>query len=399
MSTRAVAPYALLLSLVLGGSILPSAANAQSVSAVVRGEGAAGVMMTSRYRDRFDWGGGGSLRAGLLFLDGHLEARISATTLVYPVAGQVPGTLYQFAAGARGSIPVDPTLGGPWLDLDLGGGVTGDLVRFVWDGGVGWAFRPADILEIGPFVRYTMIVQSPGAAIPDHAHLLTFGLEVALRIPIVETVTERVVEPGAGDRDEDGVVDDRDQCPDEPEDPDGVADGDGCAETDHDGDGIEDAGDRCPSTPETANGYIDDDGCPDTEPPAQTVERPEPEARPLEQRVQFRTGSDRVSARYIDVIRELCSIADAHPSAVIRVVGHADETGTTAGNQRLGAARAGAVTEQLILVCNLDPARIETYSFGDSRVECDDAESRADRQECHARNRRAEFYLVERTEM
>lgn len=395
MTVRALA---LLLLSLLGAPI--SAAQAQGVGVVLRGDGAAGVMMTPRYRDRFDWGGGGSVRAGLLLLDGHLEPRLSATTLFFPVAGQVPGTLYQFAAGVRGILPVDPVAGGPWLDVDLGGGVTGDLGRFVWDVGVGWAFHPADIFEVGPFARYTMIVQADGAPIPDHAHLLTFGVEIAFRIPVGETVTETIVEPGAGDRDEDGIIDDRDQCPDQPEDADGIGDADGCPETDFDGDGLEDTADRCPSAPETVNGYIDDDGCPDTEPPsAESAERPEPEAHPLEPRVQFRTGSDRVSARYIDAIREICTIADQHPNAVIRVVGHADETGTTAGNQRLGAARAGAVTEQLILVCHLDPARIETYSFGDSRVDCENAASRPDRIECNARNRRAEFYLVERTEM
>ena len=382
---------ALLLAIALA---LPGTVEAQSVSAVVRAEGVAGVMLTDRFRDRFDWGGGGSVRAGLGFLDDYLEVRISGTTLFFPVEGQVPGTLYQFAAGARGNLPIDPVVGGPWLDLDLGGGVTGELPRFVFDVGAGWAFRPAEIFEIGPVVRYTMIVQEDGAAVPDHSHILTFGLEVALRIPIVETVTERVVEAAAQDRDDDGVLDENDECPDEPEDRDGLADADGCPETDHDGDGIEDGSDQCPSAPETANGYLDEDGCPDTEPPPVTT-TPEPEAQPLEPRVQFRTGSDHVSPRYIDAIREICAIAEANPNAIIRVVGHADETGTTAGNQRLGAARSGAVTEQLILVCNLPPERIETYSFGDSRVECDDAGSREDARECHARNRRAEFFLVE----
>ena len=97
----------------------------------------------------------------------------------------------------------------------------------------------------------------------------------------------------------------------------------------------------------------------------------------------------------MDEIRRICEIAAEHPNATIRVVGHADETGSQAGNHRLGAARSGAVTEQLILVCNLPPTRIETYSFGDSQVDCADAETRADTEECHSRNRRAEFFLIE----
>jgi hypothetical protein len=36
---------------------------------------------------------------------------------------------------------------------------------------------------------------------------------------------------------------------------------------DHDGDGIPDEDDRCPYDPETKNGYLDEDGCPDVAPP------------------------------------------------------------------------------------------------------------------------------------
>src|SRR5204862_3787943 len=104
-----------------------------------------------------------------------------------------------------------------------------------------------------------------------------------------------VFEPNIGDRDGDGIKDDVDKCPDEPEDRDGFQDEDGCPDPDNDkdgipdvddlcpnepgpkenrgcplqkdldrdGDGIPDAVDKCPDEPEDFDGYQDDDGCPD----------------------------------------------------------------------------------------------------------------------------------------
>ncbi|MCB9764693.1 MAG: OmpA family protein [Alphaproteobacteria bacterium] len=67
------------------------------------------------------------------------------------------------------------------------------------------------------------------------------------------------------DRDGDGITDDVDDCPDEPEDFDGVADEDGCPDIvyDTDGDGILDDADPCPKDPEDLDGFKDSDGCPD----------------------------------------------------------------------------------------------------------------------------------------
>ena len=72
-----------------------------------------------------------------------------------------------------------------------------------------------------------------------------------------------VFEPSIGDRDGDGIRDDVDQCPDEPEDFDHFEDSDGCPDPDNDQDGIPDRVDQCPNTPEDRDGVADDDGCPD----------------------------------------------------------------------------------------------------------------------------------------
>jgi outer membrane protein OmpA-like peptidoglycan-associated protein/opacity protein-like surface antigen len=68
---------------------------------------------------------------------------------------------------------------------------------------------------------------------------------------------------GKKDSDEDGILDDVDQCSDDPEDFDGFQDEDGCPDPDNDGDGIPDILDRCPDDPEDFDGFQDEDGCPD----------------------------------------------------------------------------------------------------------------------------------------
>jgi outer membrane protein OmpA-like peptidoglycan-associated protein len=68
---------------------------------------------------------------------------------------------------------------------------------------------------------------------------------------------------GPRDTDGDGIIDELDKCPTEPEDRDGFEDADGCPDPDNDKDGIPDVADRCPNEPEDKDGFEDADGCPD----------------------------------------------------------------------------------------------------------------------------------------
>jgi outer membrane protein OmpA-like peptidoglycan-associated protein len=65
------------------------------------------------------------------------------------------------------------------------------------------------------------------------------------------------------DNDRDGIPDERDKCPDAPEDKDGFEDDDGCPDPDNDGDGMPDGQDKCPDDPEDSDGFEDEDGCPE----------------------------------------------------------------------------------------------------------------------------------------
>ncbi len=99
---------------------------------------------------------------------------------------------------------------------------------------------------------------------------LTFGGGVGLLDsvggnPDVRAFIGIVFEPNIGDRDGDGLKDDVDRCPDDPEDFDDFEDQDGCPELDNDLDQILDVDDRCPNVPEDRDGVEDDDGCPETD--------------------------------------------------------------------------------------------------------------------------------------
>jgi outer membrane protein OmpA-like peptidoglycan-associated protein len=81
--------------------------------------------------------------------------------------------------------------------------------------------------------------------------------------PAVRIIAAWIFEPSIGDRDGDGIKDDVDRCPDDPEDLDDFEDLDGCPDPDNDRDGIPDVDDECPMVPEDRDGEEDEDGCPE----------------------------------------------------------------------------------------------------------------------------------------
>jgi len=107
-----------------------------------------------------------------------------------------------------------------------------------------------------------------------------------------ECAPKRVLIKTHSDKDGDTIVDDKDACPEKPEDFDEFEDEDGCPDPDNDkddildpldncpneagpektggcpdkdGDGIIDSKDACPTQPEDKDGFEDEDGCPDVD--------------------------------------------------------------------------------------------------------------------------------------
>ncbi|MFK7985303.1 MAG: OmpA family protein [Sandaracinaceae bacterium] len=141
--------------------------------------------------------------------------------------------------------------------LDLVAEVYGNYIMSGIDGGefgADGSMNLEGLLGLKIFVeRNSYLVLGGGGAIP------TSGATAA----DVRGMVGFIFEPSIGDRDGDGLLDDVDQCPDEPEDFDGFADEDGCPDPDNDRDGILDVDDECPMVPEDRDGDADEDGCPE----------------------------------------------------------------------------------------------------------------------------------------
>lgn len=91
----------------------------------------------------------------------------------------------------------------------------------------------------------------------------SLGLTSGIGTPLHRVMLGFSYAPKAEDQDGDGIPDNLDACPYDPEDHDGFEDSDGCPDLDNDEDGIPDSEDRCPNEPEDFNGFADHDGCPD----------------------------------------------------------------------------------------------------------------------------------------
>ena len=151
----------------------------------------------------------------------------------------------------------------------------------------------------------------------------------------------------SADADGDGIPDEADKCPDQPETKNGYEDEDGCPELDKDNDTFLDAVDHCPDKPETFNGYNDDDGCPD--------ELPKGKPMPLliegpNNAVAFaRTLKFDITAPSKEAATDLRALAAwllAHPGAPVRVAVKPEGKGDEAN--KVAMTRAISIVEALV---------------------------------------------------
>lgn len=206
------------------------------------------------------------------------------------------------------------------------------------------------------------------------------------------------------DDDADGVADLEDACPLESEDVDGFEDGDGCPDPDDDGDGLADEADACPREAEDVDGYEDDDGCPEEDPVAAAVEDPGDAVAVVEEpagpspaqllagvRVRFAFGVTEPDSASEAALREVLALLAAEPGLRLRIEGHTDDVGSTAGNQSVSEQRARAVRAWLIERGGSELAqRLEIRGYGESRPALPN-DSEANR----ALNRRVELVVQE----
>lgn len=172
---------------------------------------------------------------------------------------------------------------------------------------------------------------------------------------------EKVFFAMVGDRDGDGVPDNRDRCPDTPA---GVkVDANGCP-LDTDGDGVYDYLDKCPGTPKGVrvdkNGcppakaarldsdgdgvYDDQDSCPDTPRGAMVDYR----GCWVVKGLNFDFAQADVKIRYNSNLDNIVSILKKNPKLKVRIEGHTDNVGSMAFNEKLSLKRAKAVKTYLV---------------------------------------------------
>jgi outer membrane protein OmpA-like peptidoglycan-associated protein len=287
-----------------------------------------------------------------------------------------------------------PLATGPWVDVGVGPGLTGSLVRAVGEAGLGWNFGVAGF-ALGPSARYLHVVQPSDALDSTDASILLFGLEIGLRDPQAHRQPEpaptpptAAQTPAVQDRDGDGIPDDTDECPDDPEDKDGFEDENGCPDPDNDQDGIADAKDACPNEPETVNGVQDEDGCPDDAPIVVKKDR-----ILLKQHLLFDTNRARVKHEGHPALVAVLNLWQQHPEWDHLIVdGHADRHGPDRFNVWLSHLRAERVRKKLIEM-GFPGDKLTLRAFGRRHLRVPEESDEADRE-----NRRVEFVIVKKSQ-
>jgi outer membrane protein OmpA-like peptidoglycan-associated protein len=281
---------------------------------------------------------------------------------------------------------------GPWIELGAGLGLTGSLSRAVGEAAVGWNFHWQGT-TFGPSLRYVHVVQPANELDSSDAQIALVGLEILVHdshdgpSPPAGTDPELSGELAKiTDRDGDGIPDELDKCPDEPEDKDGFEDEDGCPDPDNDKDGIPDTADACPNEPETVNGFQDEDGCPDSAPIVVKENR-----ILLTEKVLFDSSRARVNAEGRPSLAAVFNLWKQHPEWDYLVVdGYADRRGPDGFNLWLSHLRAERAIRVLVeMGFPAEKLRIRAFGHRQLRVQGDDEE--ADRQ-----NRRVEFVIVKK---
>ncbi|HJZ84978.1 MAG TPA: OmpA family protein [Polyangia bacterium] len=368
-------------------------------------------------------GGPGFADQGLGDLQLHSKLRLLDTSH-YPVGLAVVATAllptHSNDALALPTVVVDKEWGRLRAAANLGARLGASRAEMLWGGALSYAIVPQRVDVLGELYGAALGPANPTEALAGVKLYLAknsyfeLGGGIALNgDPRAGAATGGRIfvgflyEPAVGDRDGDGIKDDVDQCPDDPEDFDGFEDQDGCPDPDNDRDGIPDVDDMCPNLPETRNGYQDDDGCPDSPPIRDTDEKcPNgPDCPDLElvrdrgthfeiiQPIYFRTDSDEILPVSFPILDAMARLMIGNPQILeLEVEGHADERGSDAYNMNLTERRAHACQRYLI-ARGVESNRLDARGYGETRPKC-----HSHTPECWSQNRRVDFVIRKRTD-
>ena len=177
------------------------------------------------------------------------------------------------------------------------------------------------------------------------------------------------------DRDGDGVPDNEDKCPDVP----GPKENAGCPDTDRDGDGIVDRLDKCPDVP-----GLPPDGCPKK----YTLVEVKKERIEIKQQVKFATKKFKVLPASFRLLNQVVQVLNDIPKMRVRIEGHTDNIGGEAFNLKLSQKRAESVRAFLVAK-GVSPDRLEAVGYGLTRPISSNKTGKG-----RAQNRRTEFHIV-----
>ena len=166
------------------------------------------------------------------------------------------------------------------------------------------------------------------------------------------------------DNDKDRILDVDDLCPNRPEDYDKFEDKDGCPDPDNDKDTILDVDDKCPNVPENFNRYQDKDGCPD-----KFVERTPDGVITVLKKIHFEFDSAVIKRRSHHVLDAVAkSIVENSDISLLEIQGHTDRRGSNAYNLRLSRARAKSVRTYLIGK-KIAASRLKAKGYGERKTD------------------------------
>lgn len=180
-----------------------------------------------------------------------------------------------------------------------------------------------------------------------------------------------------GDKDEDGILDNEDECPEEA----GPLENKGCPWKDTDGDGVLDKDDNCIEIA----GTVPNKGCPEEE----VTEEVQKTLNAFAKTILFDSATAKIKEESNAVLMEIFDILKEYPSAGFTIEGHTDSTGGDDLNRELSELRANAVKDFLVKN-GIDAGRLLTVGYGESKPIFSN-KTRYGR----SRNRRVEINLID----
>lgn len=366
-------------------------------------------------------------------LSKHIDfaASLGGTFLDYPIGGVSGTNSDKFYLEATGQVNLKLLSDHYWVTpyIDLGAGASKYMdhyAAFIPTGvGIQVNFLDAAFLNINSQYR---IPVTENASYHFYHSIGIAGLISKPRKDAPKVV--EIPQPVISDRDNDGIVDSLDRCPDvagiaalngcPDKDGDGIADIDdkcpdvaglakyqGCPIPDTDGDGINDEEDKCPNVagvaryqgcpvPDTDGDGVNDeeDKCPKEVGPASNFGCPVIDVVIVEkvnkaaQNIFFNSGSFKLLPKSFNSLKEVVQIMNENPTYKISIDGYTDNTGVAEKNQVLSDKRANSVKEYLVKN-GIDESRITATGHGINDPIADNKTAAG-----RAKNRRVEMKLT-----